>query len=229
MRRSRINERLREAERFFDAAGFHLPAWAHWAPEDWEAAGAADSEVPRHGLGWDLTDFGSGDFDRCGLLLFTLRNGKLGMDRKPYAEKVMIVQEGQLTPMHFHWQKMEDIINRGGGRLVLELRGSDEGEDFAEGEIDVSIDGFTRRLETGSQVTLSPGQSICLPPRLYHAFWGEAGGGRVLVGEVSSVNDDHTDNRFNPPVGRFPDIEEDEEPYRLLVNDYASWMPPATG
>ena len=29
-----------------------------------------------------------------------------------------------------------------------------------------------------------------------------------------------TDNRFNPPVGRFPKIEEDEAPYRLLCNEY---------
>ncbi len=39
-------------------------------------------------------------------------------------------------------------------------------------------------------------------------------------GEVSQCNDDNTDNRFNPPVGRFPAIEEDEPPYRLLCNEY---------
>jgi len=42
----------------------------------------------------------------------------------------------------------------------------------------------------------------------------------VLLGEVSQCNDDNTDNRFNPPVGRFPIIEEDEPPYRLLCNEY---------
>lgn len=41
-----------------------------------------------------------------------------------------------------------------------------------------------------------------------------------LLGEVSQCNDDNTDNRFNPPVGRFPEIEEDEPPYRLLCNEY---------
>ena len=42
----------------------------------------------------------------------------------------------------------------------------------------------------------------------------------MLLGEVSQCNDDNTDNRFNPPFGRFPEIEEDEPPYRLLCNEY---------
>ena len=46
--------------------------------------------------------------------------------------------------------------------------------------------------------------------------------GRVLLGEVSVVNDDVNDNRFHQAVGRFPEIEEDELPYRLLVGDYVS-------
>ncbi len=67
-------------------------------------------------------------------------------------------------------------------------------------------------------MVLSPGESITLPSRLYHEFWGA--GSRVLVGEVSLVNDDRTDNRFYEPVGRFPEIEEDESPLHLLVGDY---------
>ena len=46
--------------------------------------------------------------------------------------------------------------------------------------------------------------------------------GRVLLGEVSVVNDDVNDNRFHQPVGRFPEVEEDEPPHRLLVGDYAN-------
>jgi D-lyxose ketol-isomerase len=49
----------------------------------------------------------------------------------------------------------------------------------------------------------------------------EEGTGPVLLGEVSQCNDDNTDNRFNPLLnGRFPAIEEDEAPYRLLCNEY---------
>lgn len=56
-------------------------------------------------LGWDLTDFGFGDFNKCGLILFTIRNGNFMKDKKPYAEKIMIVEELQETPMHFHWSR----------------------------------------------------------------------------------------------------------------------------
>ena len=45
----------------------------------------------------------------------------------------------------------------------------------------------------------------------------------MLLGEVSQCNDDNTDNRFYEQLGRFPAIEEDEPPYRLLCNEY----PPA--
>ena len=46
----------------------------------------------------------------------------------------------------------------------------------------------------------------------------------MLIGEVSTVNDDLTDNIFDEPIGRFADIDEDEEPLHLLVSDYDSWL-----
>lgn len=46
------------------------------------------------------------------------------------------------------------------------------------------------------------------------------GSGDILIGEFSMCNDDTTNNRFHDPVGRFPEIEEDEAPYRLLCNEY---------
>lgn len=67
---------------------------------------------------------------------------------------------------------------------------------------------------------MKPGESIFVYQGLYHDFSVEPGTGPVLLGEVSQCNDDNTDNRFNPPVGRFPKIEEDEPPYRLLCNEY---------
>ena len=33
----------------------------------------------------------------------------------------MLVEVGQITPFHFHWLKMEDIINRGGGKWLIQL------------------------------------------------------------------------------------------------------------
>jgi D-lyxose ketol-isomerase len=177
-------------------------------------------EIIENHLGWDLTDFGSGDFKACGLLLFTMRNGTEKLNLKTYAEKIMIVDEDQLTPMHFHLSKMEDIINRGGGNLLMKLYPSNEKEEFAEHEFEVSLDGIKRKFRPGDVVRLQPGESITLYQGLYHSFYGESGKGKVLVGEVSTVNDDHSDNRFFDEVGRFPEIEEDDAIRCLLLGDY---------
>jgi D-lyxose ketol-isomerase len=220
MRRSEVNAILARSQAFLDERRFLLPAWSAWSLEDWRRRRAECREVVENGLGWDVTDFGGGDFARRGLVLFTLRNGRPGRDRKPYAEKVMVVGEGQETPMHCHRSKMEDIINRGGGELEIQLWNSTAEEGLADSEVSVSVDGERRSVPAGGQVTLAPGQSICLPARLYHKFWGRQGKGTVLVGEVSRVNDDYVDNRFYEKVGRFASIEEDEPPLHLLYDDY---------
>ncbi len=226
MKRSEINALIREGEEFFKRHCFALPPFAGWSPEEWKTRGREADEIRSRRLGWDLTDFGSGDFQKTGLLLFTIRNGDVkDPASKKYAEKVMIVREGQLTPWHFHWMKAEDIINRGGGGLVIELANATDDESaLADTEVAASMDGVVRRVPARGKVTLSPGESITLTPKLYHNFYAEKGGGQVLVGEVSSVNDDATDNRFLEPVGRFPEIEEDEKPYRHLCTEY----PPST-
>ncbi len=224
MRRSEINGRIAEAEGFFAAMGFLLPPWASRKPEDWRGRGEVDSEIIDAMLGWDLTDFGSGDFDRRGLLLFTLRNGRPGLGAKPYAEKAMIVAEGQETPLHFHWSKMEDIIVRGGGRLVMQLWASTKEEGLSDDPVRLRVDGSLRTLPAGGFLTLAPGESVCLERGVYHRFYAEPGSGKVLAGEVSAVNDDRADNRFFEPVGRFPEIEEDEAPYRLLASDYPPYL-----
>ncbi len=224
MKRSEINNLIREALEFFDSMNFKLPPWGYWSHDDWNKNRKNCDEIFKNQLGWDLTDFGTGDFARSGLLLFTIRNGNLKFDQKPYAEKIMIVGEGQVTPMHFHWSKMEDIINRGGGNLMMELYYSDDNEEFTDQSFEVSIDGIRKVLDPGSIVRLTPGESITLYQGLYHKFYGEKGKGKVMVGEVSAVNDDHTDNRFHENVGRFPEIAEDEPPVHLLVSDYEKYL-----
>ena len=224
MKRSEINGIIRRGKEFFEEMKFRLPPWAYWPPEKLKDCGEECREILENLLGWDITDFGSGDFHNRGLFLFTLRNGKPGRGIKPYAEKIMIVEENQETPYHFHWQKAEDIINRGGGNLVIELRSSASDGGFSDSPLTVRVDGIERRLISGGSVVLTPGESICLEPGLYHRFYGEDGNGTVLVGEVSAVNDDTTDNRFYEELGRFPALVEDEEPLHLLVSDYRRYL-----
>jgi hypothetical protein len=229
MKRSQINRCIQE---FLDFAGrqqFCFPAWARRTPQEWSRTGREADEIRRCGLGWDVTDFGSGDFAKVGLTLFTLRNGQpgtAGPEAKDYCEKVMMVREDQLTPYHFHFSKMEDIINRGGGRLVIKLyQATPEEELDQSARVSVQVDGIRRTFPAGGELLLAPGESVSLVPRLYHCFLGLTGGGPVLVGEVSRVNDDTRDNRFLQPLPRFPRIEEDEPARFVLCNEYPP--PPA--
>lgn len=222
MKRSEINRIIEDAKSFFSEMKFKLPPVAHLSPDEFFALGEQAGEISKVGIGWDLTDFGFGDFRTTGLLLFTLRNGLLSGPEYPktYAEKIMIVEEGQLTPTHYHWNKTEDIINRGGGNLIIKVHNSTGDDKLSDTPVTFSKDGVLMTLPAGSEVRLEPGESITLTPGLYHSFWGEPGKGKVLVGEVSAVNDDKTDNCFLEPQLRFPEIEEDETPVHLLVSDY---------
>jgi D-lyxose ketol-isomerase len=224
MKRSEINRIMKEAKDFFHEYQFHLPPWAFWSPDDWKGKYETCSEIIDNQLGWDITDFGRHDFSKYGLLLFTIRNGSLEKGTKKYSEKVMIVNEEQVTPLHFHWSKTEDIINRGGGNLMMKLYLADNEDQLTDKSFTISMDGVSRSLNAGDKLTLTPGESITLVPYLTHLFYGEKGKGKVLVGEVSSVNDDKTDNCFIDEVGRFPMIDEDEKPLHLLVSDYTNYI-----
>ena len=225
MKRSEVNAIMREADSFIRQRGFHLPPFAYWTPGDWTSKGEEAREIVENQMGWDITDFGHGDYRKDGLFLFTIRNGGAEnvktMKGKLYCEKIMIVNVNQRTPMHFHWNKVEDIINRSGGKLVIKLFNSTPDEGLADSDVTVKMDGVRHVVKAGDTVALSPGESITLTSHLYHEFWGAEG--RTLVGEVSLVNDDRTDNRFYEPVGRFPEIEEDEAPLHLLVMDYPKY------
>lgn len=224
MKRSQINKALRELEAMCVKEHCYLPPFCHFTPEEWLEKGHEYDEVRDCMLGWDITDFGSGDFDKIGFSLITIRNGNRKMtDKYPkvYAEKLLYLKECQSAANHFHWFKTEDIINRGGGNALIRVYNSlpDEEIDYIS-DVTIHSDGRTYTVPAGTQIRLTPGESIFIYQGLYHDFNVESGTGPVLLGEVSQCNDDNTDNRFNPPAGRFPEIEEDEAPYRLLCNEY---------
>ena len=219
MKRSEINKALKELEDACRREHCYLPPFCAFTPENWQNAGHEYDEVRNCMLGWDITDY-----NKIGMSLITIRNGNRAMpDRYPkvYAEKLLYMREGQYSPNHFHWYKTEDIINRGGGNILIRVYNSlpDESIDY-ESDVTVHTDGREYTVPAGTQIRLIPGESICIQQYMYHDFSVEVGTGAVLLGEVSQCNDDNTDNRFNPPVGRFPTIEEDEAPYRLLCNEY---------
>ena len=218
MKRSEINRYIDEARAFFAEHSFYLPVWVDWTPEEWATKGEECEEIRRNQLGWDVTDFAKGDFMKEGLTLVTIRNGNVKYDKKSYCEKIMFVRENQITPTHFHWRKMEDIIHRGGGVFCVKLWKADANEQPTDEPCSVQVDGVTTVVPAGEVLRLYPGQSISFEPYMYHQFWSE--NGPSMIGEVSTVNDDANDNRFLEEQGRYPSIDEDEPAQYLLCNEY---------
>ena len=168
MKRSEVNKALKELEAMCEKHHCYLPPFCYFTPEH---IGHEYDEVRDCMLGWDITDYGTGNFDKFGFSLITIHYGNRSMEDKypkVYAEKLLYLKEDQYAPNHFHWFKTEDIINPGGGNVFIQVYNSLPNEE----------------VNYKSDITV------------------------------------HTDNRFNPPVGRFPSIEEDEAPYRLLCNEY---------
>jgi D-lyxose ketol-isomerase len=128
--------------------------------------------------------------------------------------------ENQVTPMHHHPSKTEDIINQGGGNLQIKLfnAGKDEKLD-QKTPVKILINGIWTTCEPGTTISLLPGERVRLDPHHCHEFWGQPSQGKVLAEEVSSVNDDRIDNVFMDEVGRFPEIIEDEIPRYLLCTE----------
>lgn len=188
MKRSAINEAIRNASAAFTHNGWKLPP------------------NPR----WDITDFGMGDFHQLGLVLVNL------CEEPEYCEKLMFSLKDQRIPMHAHKIKKEDIICRA-GRLTLELWPA-KPDDCQRGEsVQLTRNGEGFITAAGEPFTIEAGERVTLVPGVFHAFWTDQEEGCV-IGEVSTANNDAHDNFFvDTRIGRFPEIEEDEVPLVRLV------------
>ena len=223
MKRSEVNREIAWAKALLEKENIKLPPFGYWTLSEWQQKGNAAEMVKKAMLGWDVTDYNLGTYAKVGGVLFTVRNG----DQKdqsigvPYAEKYILLRAGQSLPTHFHYTKTEDIINRAGGVLGLKLYNAKKDLSIdKESDVIVFTDGVKRTVKAGETILLKNGESITLTPYMYHSFWAEEGQGDLVVGEVSSVNDDNTDNHFNPEMPRFVALEEDEAPMHPLCNEY---------
>jgi hypothetical protein len=225
MKRSKVNSLIFNAIQFIENKGFCLPRFAYWNLDDWNQNKLKATTIFEAQLGWDVTDLGEGDFDKLGLILFTLRNRSYypnGQILRDYAEKIMVIRKGQNIPLHFHQIKVEDIINRGGGILKIEFHNVSDSNQIEGGNCHILMDGIWLEIQSGGTINLSPGESVTIPQRCFHKFGAD--NNDVLIGEVSTSNDDYIDNYFLKTFSRFPSIIEDEEPRYLLANDYQPFL-----
>lgn len=223
MKRSEINQSLVWAKDLLEAHQIKLPPFGYWTLEDWRANKAKIQVIQEVMLGWDITDYGMNTFNELGAVLFTLRNGSLKDSSigTPYAEKLIILKDGQRLPNHYHASKTEDIINRGGGILAIKLYNAlPNGAVDEISDVEIELDGIKYCYKAGETIEVHPGHSITLRPYMYHLFWAKKGAGDLICGEVSSINDDKTDNYNADVEQRFSVIEEDEPIIHPLCNEY---------
>lgn len=94
MKRSEINAALKWARALLDKNNIRLPLYAYWSTGEWKAHAEELTTIRKVMLGWDITDFGMGDFNKVGAVLYTVRNGSLE-DKSigvPYCEKYILMR-----------------------------------------------------------------------------------------------------------------------------------------
>ena len=222
MKRSEINAEFKWAKALLEKNNIRLPDRAYWAMDEWKANKPLIDVIAKTTVGWDITDYGTGKFAEIGAVLYTLRNGKqddptIGV---PYCEKYILMKDGQRLPKHYHVFKTEDIINRAGGVLEVRLWNADKDGKELSTDVTVYMDGIRRTFKAGEKIRVTTGNSITLTPYIAHIFGPEPGSGDIVVGEVSKVNDDTTDNYFMEPTSFFAKIEEDVPAEHPLTNEY---------
>ena len=222
MKRSEVNSALSWGKALLEEYRIRLPKTAYWTMEEWKKNAYKIDTIRKVMLGWDITDFGTNEFDKVGAVLYTVRNGLLedASVGVPYCEKYILMKEGQRLPKHYHVFKTEDIINRAGGVLRVYLWNCDTDGNELDTPVKVMLDGIEHTVNAGEAIDVENGNSISLPPYVAHIFGPVSGKGALVVGEVSKVNDDTTDNYFLEPTSRFADIEEDEPILHPLCNEY---------
>lgn len=191
MKRSDVNRIVERATRFFAEGGWTLPP------------------SPR----WDVTDFGLGNFNKWGLVLVNLA------EEQEYCEKLMYARKNQVTPVHSHRNKKEDIICRK-GVLMIQVWHHRPDLPAPTPTFRLKRNGTWQTVQNSDTLRLEAGERVTLPPGIWHEFYPLSE--ECIIGEVSTANDDQHDNFFlNPAIGRFSDIEEDEPARVKLVSDVA--------
>ncbi len=215
MKRSQVNANMRWAKELLEANNISLPEFAYWSADEWRANKDSLDTIRKVYLGWDVKDYS----DEMGSVLFTIRNGRyddatVGV---PYCEKVIMFRDGKRLPVHYHKNKTEDIINRAGGIMQIRLYNTKDGELDTVSPVKVYQDGIQHCYMPGEFIYIMPGNSITLEPLIAHSF-GPKPGSDIIIGEVSKINDDFTDNyRFEKIPAPCPVVEDEPMLYPLCT------------
>lgn len=189
MKRSTVNQAVRDAKRMFSQNGWHLP------PDP----------------NWDVTDFGLDNFEKYGLVLVNLT------EEPEYCEKLMYAKKGMTTPCHAHKEKKEDIIVRQ-GELAIQVWKREPVGTLEEEAFEIKVNGKYRLVRTGEVIRLNSGERITLLPGIYHEFC-PLSMECIIGEVSTANDDVHDNYFINENIGRFSEIIEDELPLVKLVSD----------
>lgn len=189
MKRSQVNQAVRDARRYFEKYNWALPP------------------KPK----WDVTDFGLDNFDSEGLVLINLA------EETEYCEKLMYAKKGQTTPCHGHKIKKEDIICRNGELAIRIWQGRPDSADTSK-SFQIKLNGDLNTFFSGDIITLQSGERITLEPGIYHEFY-PISDECIIGEVSTANDDLHDNFFINENIGRFSEIEEDEPPIVKLVSD----------
>ena len=56
MKRSEINQCIRDMEKLIEENGFHLPPFCSWTPKEWREKVHEYDDIRDNMQGWDITD-----------------------------------------------------------------------------------------------------------------------------------------------------------------------------
>ena len=222
MKRSQINTIIEDSIKFIEDCKFHIPPFAEWTVEEWKTKGSEYDDIRNNGLGWDVSDYGFGNFHKLGIVALTIRSAHqkiFSKYEKPFAEKLLCLEQGQELPLHLHPQKVEDLINRGGSDFFIKLYKANPDNSISDDFVDVLMDGRKLTIKAGEILRVRVGESITLLPNHYHTFWVESG--KTLFGEVTMTNNEHYFYEKSPTSTV---IEEDCLPVYHLFNEYPQWV-----
>ncbi|MFP4381073.1 MAG: D-lyxose/D-mannose family sugar isomerase [Candidatus Sumerlaeia bacterium] len=229
MKRSDINNEIQLALDVFEAHRFYLPKWAAWSPENWEHCGPEVAQIKACMLGWSVTDFDRDNFREQGFVTFIERNGivdemrefaqRHSVQDKAYGERLGFIQKRQATAMLKHNISTKDIVNRGGGDLVVQIFLSTPDDELDEhNRIPTCINGIAYNIKAGGISRLAPGDGITIHAGVFHKFWAEKAG--CIVGEIYTSSPKKNEIFLLEPGEWYNRIEEDEDPLFLLNHEY---------
>jgi D-lyxose ketol-isomerase len=237
MKRSEIDAAIERAIGSAKKHGVALPKWADWHPLQFDAS--ADG-IRHQKLGWKVVDFGVGDFQNCGLVIFALcspiadesgapvtKQQTIGGHDYPvtgFSRKYLFVQAGQTEPHHFHRQKTrKEVTVIAGASVRFELAWADGDTQLSDKDVEVQVDGIWHHLPANGSIVVAPGETITLPGELSHIISVPEGGQDTIMLETSTANNDSNDNIFPFMTPTSAPVSEDAKArYQLLDEHRAS-------